>query len=195
MAQFSKKYFSTGLIHSQVHKHGKLIWMHTLKLTPKCVNILSPLDFKRPVVQVFSERQYISFNKKGDIYISWPFRYYKSQNCFHLNISGFDNKVFFFLFDRESSILKTVKLKGTTYVFGLTFLSSRFGLRIFQQSTPLLENPVPWWKYAAFGSLLPWLPQQDPDLFCAYGTMMSEWKRSEKCLPSLVMVSRARWQD
>lgn len=39
--------------------------MHALKLTLKCVTILSPLDFKRPKVQVFSERQLISFNKKN----------------------------------------------------------------------------------------------------------------------------------
>lgn len=75
---------------SKVHKHVKLILMHALKLTLKCVTILSPLDFKRPGVQVFSERQLISFNKKKKkkkIILPWYFRSCKSQNSFHLTIA------------------------------------------------------------------------------------------------------------
>lgn len=82
-------------------------------------------------------------------------------------------------------------------VFGFTILSSQSRLRIFQQSTSLLENAVSWLKYAAFGSpLLPCLPQQDPALCCAYGTVMrrSECKRrSGKHLPSL-MTAEQDWE-
>lgn len=59
-----QKHLSTGLIPSEVKYINMLIWLNVLQLTPKCVTILSPFDFKRPVVQIFSGRQHIHLIKK-----------------------------------------------------------------------------------------------------------------------------------
>lgn len=56
---------------NQVHKHIKLIQIYALKVAPKCVTILSPLDFKRLPVQVFSERPLHITLKYIYIYISY----------------------------------------------------------------------------------------------------------------------------
>lgn len=83
-----QKHLSTSLILSQVKYINMLIRMHTLKLTPKCVTILSLPDFKRLVVQVFSERQYISFNNKKIFIFPWSFRPCKRPNYFHPTIAS-----------------------------------------------------------------------------------------------------------
>jgi len=69
-----QKHLSTGLVLSQVEYINMLIWKHALKLTPKYVTILFPLDFKRLAVQVFSERQVFHLIKKIFIYISMIFQ-------------------------------------------------------------------------------------------------------------------------